>query len=42
MGDTATQAGRQCRLISLVGPYLSGKTQLERNLERAAQAVGPV
>jgi len=23
-------------------PYLSGKTQLERNLERAAQAVGPV
>ena len=28
MGDTATQAGRQCRLISLVGPYLSGKTTL--------------
>jgi anthraniloyl-CoA monooxygenase len=23
-------------------PYLSGKTQLERNLERAAQSVGPV
>jgi anthraniloyl-CoA monooxygenase len=23
-------------------PYLSGKAQLERNLERAAQAVGPV
>jgi anthraniloyl-CoA monooxygenase len=23
-------------------PYLSGKSQLERNLERAAQAVGPV
>ena len=28
MGDTATHAGRQCRLISLVGPYLSGKTTL--------------
>ncbi len=29
MGDTATtQAGRQHRLISLVGPYLSGKTTL--------------
>jgi len=23
-------------------PYLSGKSQLERNLERAAQAIGPV
>ena len=23
-------------------PYLSGKSQLERNFERAAQAVGPV
>jgi hypothetical protein len=23
-------------------PYLSGKAQLERNLERAAQTVGPV
>jgi elongation factor G len=28
MGDTTTQVGRQHRLISLVGPYLSGKTTL--------------
>ena len=28
MGDTAAPVGRQHRLISLVGPYLSGKTTL--------------